>query len=697
MIRETRLKTVCKKSERQNKAMKKIMSVILKNKQLLCCAVYTVALFSLYICAAAMGGPHIVRTGILFVFLYILGVILISFIGRRLSVRRGNAKDKLALSRMLFDSVDRMDSPALMCRADGKIFWCNEALCAASGDGRKPYGKSVSELLGTSLTSIRDATPEDGLGVDFCGRYYIAKYSNVKSERGGALVLLTESSELKTMGDELDLIHEKLEEGELVLAYIFVDNLTEMIRYDNESYRPASAKINELLREWAADAHGILKEYEKDRYLFVFERKYLNRYIDKKFDILDRVRDIRVGEEQLSVTVSVGISIVYGSFEEKEKSARAAIEMALGRGGDQVAVKTNEGTEFYGGRTRSAIQRSSIRSRVVANELLMHMSRSSNVLIMGHKYPDYDSVGACIGLARIAEFCGVDVNIVIDVNDKNVALCLEYLKDVPGYGKLFVSADEGLDLMQTGTFVVLADVNSLSIVEDIEIIKAAKQFAVIDHHRKHAEYAVEPELEYIEPNASSACELVSEMLEQIIPQDKLSRGEANLLLAGILLDTKQFSRMTGTRTYGAALYLHDSGADPQAVQELFKSDLDEYLNEAKFRSNVVIYRKCMAITICENDAAGEAEDKIMASKAAEGLIGVRGIKAAFAMVTLGGTMHISARSTGRINVQLILEKLRGGGHFDTAGAQISGVGREEAVRMLKAAIDEYLDVYEKEL
>ena len=670
--------------------MKKIRALVSKYWQIILTVLYTAFLFTAYIIAAAKGMPHLLRFGVLFLALYAVGVVLIGVLGRRVSLSGGQIKDKMVLSRTVFDAIDRMDSPAIMCTLDGKILWCNEALRDTMSEAKKPYGRTISELLGVPLENIRDSNAEDGYGVDFCGSYYIAKYSTVKYGRGGALIILTESAEFKTMRDELELIHEKLEDSEPCVAYVLIDNLTEMIQYDNESYRPAAAKIDEILREWTAEARGIIKEYERDRYLIVFERRYLKRYIDKKFELLDRIREIRVGAEQLSVTVSMGISMVYGSFGDKDRTARAALELALGRGGDQVVVKTDASTEFYGGRSRALRRRSSVRSRVVSNELVMHMSRASNVLIMGHKYPDYDSIASCAGLACIAMFCGVDVNIVADPADENVKRCMSFFEGIDEFENVFVSADEGLDLMQTGTFVILSDVNNLSIVEDPAIVESAKCFAVIDHHRKQAEYDRDPILEYIEPKASSASELVCEMLEQILPEGTLPSQEAQLLLAGIMLDTKQFSRMTGTRTYGAALYLHDCGAEPQAVQELFKTGLDDYQKEARFRSNVVIYRGIMAITLCETEK-GDGSDKIIASKAAEGLIGVRGVKAAFAITTVGDTMHISARSTGEVNVQLILEKLRGGGHFDIAGAQLRGVSAEEAVVKLKSAIDEYID------
>lgn len=671
--------------------MKKIMNYVKVHWQTVLSTVYAVAIFTVYIVAAAKGLPHLLRFGGLFLALLVAGIVFINFIAKRFTANSEEIKDRSILSKAVFDAVDRMDSPALMCRVDGRMFWCNEAMRNIISDGKKPYGKNVSELIGVSHERIRNAPPEDGLGIELGGRYYIAKYNPIKFDRGGGLIALAESSELKTMGDELELIHERLEDTSPVIAYVLIDNLTEMVQYDSDSYRPATAKIDEVLREWAAEAKGIIKEFERDRYVFIFERKQLNKFIERKFDILDRIRDIRVGAEQLSVTVSVGIASIYGSFAERDHAARAALELALSRGGDQIVVKTDDSTDFYGGRTKASGRRNSVRSRVVSNELIMHISRSSNVLIMGHKYPDFDCIAASVGLARIAMFCGVDVNIVTNVNDANVALCMKALEELPEYRGVFVSAHEGLDLMQTGTFVIMADVNNMAIVEDSAIIEAASRYAVIDHHRKTAEFKRDPILEYIEPKASSASELVSEMLEVILHRQILTPAEANLLLSGIMLDTRQFTRMTGARTYGAALYLHDSGAVPQAVQEFFKSDIDDYQKEAKFRSNVVIYRGDLAITICDELGGNGAGDKIIAAKAAEGLIGVRGIKAAFAIATVGDTMHISARSTGEINVQLILERLRGGGHFDTAGAQLKGVSAEEAVRQLKAAIDDYFE------
>ena len=667
--------------------MKKIFSQLKKNRQTVLTVLYAVVLFSTYVTAVAFRIAHLLKLGIAFAVLLVIGIVFISAVCKRFSVKPGHIADRVVLSRSLFDSIDRMDSPVIMCHVDGRLIWCNESFRDILGDGKKPYGKNVSEILGVSVENIRNAPPEDGLGFEYGNSYYIAKYSNVKLEGGGGLIILTETSEYKAMSDKLGMIYERLDNSDPVVAYVLVDNLAEMIENDSNSYRPATARVDEIIREWAADTKGVIKEFERDRYIVIFEKSGLKRQIERKFDILEKIRDVRVGAEQLSVTLSVGISSMLGSFSEKDQAARAALELALSRGGDQIVVKTADGTEFYGGRVKSTGRRNSVRSRVVSNELLMHMARSSNVIIMGHRFPDYDSIAAAVGIARLAIFCGVDVNIIADEKDINVALCRQHLESIPEYRGIFTSPSEGLDLMETGTFVVVVDVNNLGIVEDPAIIENAKQYAVIDHHRKTAEFKHEPHIEYIEPKASSASELVCEMLEHTLSKDMLTKAEADLLLAGIMLDTNQFTRNTGARTYSAALYLHDNGAEPQAVQELFKSGLEDYLSEGRFRSNVVIYRGDLAITMCEESSGDAASDKIMASRAAEGLIGVRGINAAFALINIGDSMHISARSTGKVNVQLILEKLDGGGHFDNAGAQLRDVSPEEAVKKLKDVID----------
>ena len=364
--------------------------------------------------------------------------------------------------------------------------------------------------------------------------------------------------------------------------------------------------------------------------------------------------------------------------------------MALQRGGDQVVVKNRDGSQsIYGGRTKMIQKKAKVRARIIANELLVHMSEASNVIIMAHKRPDFDAIGSSIGLARLAMFCGVPVNVVTDFSFGGIEKCLERIKDEPDYKGVLVSREAAMDLVTPDTLLVITDVNNPNVFEEPHLAESCSKIIIIDHHRKTAEFPTEPLISYIEPSASAACELVCEMLELVLPEDLLLKSEADLMLAGILLDTNQFRKNTGTRTFSTALYLRDRGADISAVQEFFKTTLDDYERENKFRSNVTIYRDVTAISVA--DGEGDSDDTIPASRAADRLLELDGIKASFVLIKIKDAIHVAARSVGTINVQLILEQLRGGGHFDAAGAQITDATTDEVVALLKSAIDRYLD------
>ena len=449
-------------------------------------------------------------------------------------------------------------------------------------------------------------------------------------------------------------------------------------------------KIDEVIRTWSDEYGGILKEYERDKYLFITESRALAGMIASKFDILDRVRSVGVGDSNLPLTISMGVSNISGTFEEKEKAAHAALDMALQRGGDQAAVKSDDSLDFFGGLTKTVQKRTNVRARVISSELISKIKSATNVLIMGHKYADFDSFGSCVGLARLAMYCGARVNVVINMADRNLMGCRKMLEGEEEYLGVFVGSGDALDLIETGTLLIVSDVNNLAISEEPELTRRTERLVVIDHHRKMSEFEREVDIEYIEPSASSACELVAEMLEQVLGKEAITGAEANLMLAGLTLDTKQFTKNTGTRTFSAAMYLRDSGASPALVQPLFKESFDDYMREAKFRAGVEIYRSAVAITVVD-DADSSPEDRIIAAKAADNLLMVDGIAASFALIVLGDTVHISARSTGKMNVQLILESMGGGGHFDAAGAQCKDRNASDIVAQLKKEIDRYLD------
>lgn len=588
------------------------------------------------------------------------------------------------LGNIMLDAVMRQPGPVFLCdEAEERIIWYNKAMGADCASRTQLYGHKAGEFLSRDVKDMLAENLPDGSAVQIGERSYRAQIHRMKAkEKGFCFVSLTDVTEMERLYDQLA-------RREAVVAYILLDNLDEMLQYEQEKFRTVAVQIESVLREWAAQADGILKEYERDRYLFVFEAGHLDDFVVRRFDVLDKIRDIRVGDGKLSVTISVGIANIEGSFSEKERAATAALDMALQRGGDQVVVKTENGIEFYGGRTKTVQKRTKVRARVTANELIMHISRASNVVVMGHKYADFDAFGACVGVARLAMFCGIPVNIVTDLRDPNLEGCRRMLSRVPGYADVLTDTREALELVSASTLLIIVDVNNPRQFESPELAQNVENVVFLDHHRKTEEFSRVPLISYIEPSAAAACELIAEMLEQVLPDGQLLAAEANLMLAGILVDTKQLTKNTGSRTFGAALYLRERGASPVEVQNLFRTDLDDFIREGKFRSNVVIYRDVTAIALGEGE--GEPGDHIIAAKAADKLLTVQGVQAAFALVRIGEKIHISARSYDTVNVQLILEKLGGGGHFDAAGAQVPLTSMHEALLQLKAAIDAYFD------
>jgi c-di-AMP phosphodiesterase-like protein len=415
----------------------------------------------------------------------------------------------------------------------------------------------------------------------------------------------------------------------------------------------------------------------------------MKKLTDSKFAVLDDVKSISNSSSSVPLTISIGVGACEGTLAEKETFAQSALDLALQRGGDQAVIKTQEETSYFGGRAKTSPKGSSVRSRVIAMEFEQLIKKSSNVLVMGHKNADYDALGSCLAVSRIAKYLGVKVNIVANVNDENLAPAFSKL-DGEEYDNLFVDAVEAQDLLKSETLTVLVDVNNLAICEAPDVVSNSSNFVIIDHHRKVAEYDVKPSIQYIEPTASSAAELMSEFLQQLLPPNELPKVEADILLAGIVLDTKRFSHNTGIRTFNAALYLRSQNADPSDVNEMFKTDIKDLIREAKYENSVVIYKSVTAIALNENEDNSPLA-RISAAKAADRLLTVNGVQASFALCKTNDTVFISARSQGYINVQLILEKMGGGGHYDAAGAQVTATSTNTVLRKLKEAIDEYLN------
>ena len=562
---------------------------------------------------------------------------------------------------------------------DGILLWCNEAMLDVLSADENPIGKSIIAVLGTSYDF-------DKIGVnplDMGGRKYDAESFVIKTARGSAINVLSLNDVTA-----VSIAEEKYNNSRVCVAYIAIDNVEDVLQYVHEKFRVAVSSVDEKLKSWADSLGAMLKSYDNDKYIMLIDSVSLEKCIKNRFSILDEIREIRVGDG-VSITVSIGVSRSEGTLLEKELAARDAIDLALQRGGDQVVYNDNGVTEYYGGRTKSVYKRSNVRSRTFTNQLAALMARCDNVIIMGHRYGDFDSFGASIGIARIATLLGVKVNIAVDMRDKNLEPCITLMQQSESYSQMFVDNAEGLDLIGPDTLLVLVDHHATARAQFADIAAKVKNIVIVDHHRKIDSFEDSIKLYYIEPSASSSCELVSEMLESAVSSQSLLKSEADMLLAGILLDTKQFTRNTGTRTFGAAQYLRGAGADPTDVYALFKTAPDDLKKEAKFHTSITIYRGNIAISACD----GETDDtyRVIASKAADKMLTLRGIDAAFTLVKIGDHVHISGRSAGVINVQLILEKLHGGGHFDVAGAQVADDSVLSVLERLKSSIDDYLE------
>lgn len=615
-----------------------------------------------------------------------------------IEVRRAQAIDQ-EISQMFKDTVDLPfavtdEAGAIMSVSSAmqKLLGQNtyhinriEDFCSASADeiirASEPAGQLSLDLDRAHATAL---IPGEGLAVTVRRRNFVARAYPIAIKGSECnLTVFTETTELVALED-------KMKRENPVVAFIVIDNLAELAQYVRTSDRAAANRVESLLKKWAEDMSGIVREYDRDKYMMIISQEKLEDCVKNKFEILDRVRDVRLGDDNMSVTVSMGIYAGTGTLAHREAEASAALELALGRGGDQVALRREDhDPEYFGGRSKGMQKRTRVRSRVNAGVLCNKIAESSNVLVMGHKNPDFDCIGACIGIARLCMYCGVPVKIVSDLKNENLHTVTRRLARYEEYRDMFVDSLAGLDMVRPDTLLVICDANNLRIVEAPELADNVDRIAIIDHHRQTAKFDFEPLVNYIDPAASSACELVTEVLEQTVTSGSLLKDEATAILAGIMLDTHNFSKETGSRTFSAALYLQYEGARPEVARTFFDESIDEYLAQARFSNDIEIYRNNIAITR-SSGSGNDSYDIVAASKAADKLLAVRQVEAAFAMVRIGNSIRISARSAGKINVQLILEQLGGGGHFDAAGAQLDGV-MDKAYEVLTDAIDKYLN------
>ncbi len=479
-------------------------------------------------------------------------------------------------------------------------------------------------------------------------------------------------------------MHDRLQKTHPVVAILVLDNYEELMKACPETKRSAVlARLEEKLGKWTADSDGLLLSYDRDRYLYVFSEKDYQHYADEKFSILESVREVVAGEG-VAATLSIGIGKDADSYGELFKYATLAMEMALSRGGDQAVVKNRLNFEFYGGRSKTTEKRTKVKSRVMANALGELVEDARQVYVMGHKYADMDTLGAAAGICCIARKRGKVCHIVIDMEDNAAHPVLRKLLQLPEYKDVFLTGSEAFVRVQPDTLLVVVDTNRPQSVESEELLEASNRVAVIDHHRRGSSYIEKMALNFHEPYASSASELVTELLQYLVEPTDLLRPEAEALLAGIVLDTKSFTNRTGGRTFEAAAFLRRAGADTSDVQRMFQSDLTDMISRYDIIRHAQLYHKDIAIAAIETEL-----DRVVAAKAADELLTLKGVRASFVLYQKEDGVYISARSLGDVNVQVIVETLGGGGNSTTAGGQIPDGTVEVVKDQLLAAIDSY--------
>ena len=578
--------------------------------------------------------------------------------------------------------------PTLVFRPDtGEIIWSNESFLQLAGVREHLFEMRLSEAVPDFqvqwLLSGKQESPER---VELNNHRFRVYGSLVRSRnRTGVQSLVATTYWVETT--EADHLREVYEASRPVAAILMLDNYEDLMKACEDTQRSAVlAQIDEKLQTWANAGQGILLKTDRNHYLFLFEEQYFQHFVDEKFSILDTVRAIRVAEN-IHPTLSIGIGKDSPSIPELYKNAKLSLEMALSRGGDQAVVRNQVDFAFYGGRTKATEKRTKVKSRVMANAFRELIADAGEVYIMGHSFADMDAVGAAAGICCAARKRGKQARIVIDREHTAAETLIARLDALPEYSGVFLTPAEAFLQMRADTLLVVVDTNRPDMVENPQLLESCNRVAVIDHHRRAATYIENAAFNFHEPYASSASELVTELLQYLVEPTDLLREEAGALLAGIVLDTKHFTQRTGGRTFEAAAFLRRSGADTAEVQRLFQGDLKDMVTKYDIIRRAEMYRSNIAVSVVEEPGV----DRVAAAQAADDLLTLKGVQASFVIYAAEGAVLMSARSLGEINVQVILEALGGGGNSTTAGARIADTDPESVRQQLIGVLDAYFE------
>lgn len=589
-----------------------------------------------------------------------------------------------------------MDIPYAVLSEEGQLLWGNDKFLRVIVN-KKAARRSITNIFPEITQNILPKLPEPKEAHVQAGERYYRCVMNLIVDSGSSVggeeelafdqMLDTKRIIAMCLYEETEVINlEKVREAEnLVVGLLYIDNYDELIDSIDEVRQALTmALIDRKVNKYMQSIDAISKKLEKDKFFFAFKQKYLDGLMSSRFSILEEIRNINLGNDQ-SATISIGIGVGKGTYMERYEWARGAMDLALGRGGDQAVVKNGEKEQFFGGKRVQIERNTRVKARVKAHVLKELIEGKERVVVMGHSIGDVDSFGACVGIYRIAKTLNRKAHIVVDEVNSSVKPIMErfYSKDYES--DLLIDGEEAKELVDESTLLVIVDVNKGSYTECPDLIDMAQSVVVIDHHRQAGDAITKALLFYIEPYASSACEMVAEISQYIGNGLRLRPAEAEAMYAGIMIDTNYFTDKAGVRTFEAMAYLRRSGADVVRVRKLFREDINEYKIKAAAIQDTELYLGEYAIA--ESLAEGVESPTVLGSKIANSLLDINGVKASFVLTKYNGKIYISARSIDELNVQVMMERLGGGGHINMAGAQLKDMSMEEAKAIIRETID----------
>lgn len=589
-----------------------------------------------------------------------------------------------------------LELPHVLMDEAGKIIWTNLAFEQVVHK-EKGYRKSITSLFPSITKDKLDFEESTEFELSFEEKEYTMKLKKItiKEVLDNSDILQSDDYDCYLIAAYLfdeTALKTALRENDsqsLVVGHIFLDNYDEAMESVEEVRRSLlSALIDRKINKYIASLDGIVRKVEKDKYFVIMRKQSLQTLKDTRFDLLEDVKKVSIGNE-MAVTVSIGMGLDAPTYAQNCEYARTAIDLALGRGGDQAVVKTPQSIVYYGGKSQQKEKNTRVKARVKAHALEEIILSKDRVLVMGHRIGDMDSFGAAVGISCIARALEKKCHIVINDVTTSVKPLIELFNDRNVYGDDYIiNSSQALDLAGNNTVLVVVDVNKPSITECPELIRECKTVVVLDHHRQSSEVIENATLSYVEPYASSACEMVAEILQYVDGSVKVKANEADCLYSGIIIDTNNFTTKTGVRTFEAAAFLRRNGADVVRVRKMLRDDAKEYKAKAEAVRNAEIFKNAYAISICPSD--GLESPTVVGAQAANELLNISGIKASFVVTSYQNQIYISARSIDEVNVQIIMERLGGGGHMNIAGSQLSNTTVAEAIIIIKDTINTML-------